>query len=89
MLGKVKNALRVNHVALDEEILDLIESAKMDLRISGVNKIDEIDPLIIRAIIVYCKAHFGFDNTESERFERSYEMLKNHLTLCGDYKDVI
>lgn len=85
MLQKVKDGLRVTHSALDGEILDLIEACKIDLKISGVIKVEETDPLIIRAIIVYCKANFGFDNVASEKFEKSYEMLKNHLALCGDY----
>lgn len=88
MIVKVKEALRVTHSALDTEIIDLIEACKLDLKISGINNITETDPLITRAIIVYCKAHFGFDNSESERFERSYEMLKNHLALCGDYNAI-
>ena len=85
MLQKVKDGLRVTHSALDGEILDLIEACKMDLKISGVVKIEETDPLIIRAIVVYCKANFGFDNVASDKFQESYRLLKNHLALCGDY----
>ena len=85
MLNKVKEALRLSHSALDDEVLDLIEACKMDLKISGIKKIDDTDPLIIRAIIVYCKSEFGFDNADSEKFKSSYEALKTHLALCGDY----
>ena len=85
MLGKAKKALRVTHTALDEEINDLIEAAKYDMKISGVVKQDEKDPLIIRAIITYCKANFGYDNADSEKLKASYESLKSHLSLCGEY----
>ena len=85
MLNKVKEALRLSHSALDDEVLDLIEACKMDLKISGIKKIDDTDPLIIRAITVYCKSEFGFDNADSEKFKSSYEALKTHLALCGDY----
>lgn len=86
MLESVKDALRVNGKDLDIEIQDLIEAAKLDLRISGVNKIDDTDPLIKRAVITYCKAHFGYDDVNlSERFERSYVMLKQHLSLSQEY----
>lgn len=85
MLEKVKNSLRVSGNAFDIEIADLIEAAKLDLKISGVVKISDTDALIQRAIIVYCKANFGYDNTEAERFQNSYDMLKQHLSLAGDY----
>ena len=86
MLETVKETLRVSGNDLDLEMQDLIEAAKLDLRISGVNKIDDTDPLIKRAVITYCKAHFGYDDVNlSERFERSYVMLKQHLSLSQEY----
>ena len=45
------------NAAFDIEILNLIDAAKIELKISGVNKIDETDPLIIRAITLYVKAN--------------------------------
>lgn len=85
MLLKIKQALRISHNALDDEIQDLIDEAKLDLSISGVKKIDEDDILISRAIKIYSKANFGLANDESEKYQKSYESLKNHLALCGDY----
>ncbi|HDR8172023.1 MULTISPECIES: head-tail connector protein [Bacillus] len=89
MLEVVKKALRVSHNALDDEIDDLIEAARTDLKLSGVSGFksnDDTDPLIKRAIIMYTKANFISNAKESERFQLSYNMLKNHLTLAGDYK---
>lgn len=89
MLEVVKKALRVSHNALDDEIDDLIEAARTDLKLSGVSGFkshDDTDPLIKRAIIMYAKANFIADAKEAERFHLSYNMLKNHLTLAGDYK---
>ena len=37
MLDKVKNALRVKTAAFDDEIQDLIDACKADLRLVGVN----------------------------------------------------
>ena len=85
MLEKVKLALRIKSIKLDEEIEDLIEACKIDLSISGVRKIAEEDPLIQRAIIIYCKANFGMDNNDSEKYQKSYDLLKQSLSLCGDY----
>ena len=85
MLEKVRLALRIKSIKLDEEIEDLIEACKIDLSISGVRKINEDDPLIQRAIIIYCKANFGMDNNDSEKYQKSYDLLKQSLSLCGDY----
>lgn len=89
MLDIVKLALRITHNALDAEILDLIEAGRHDLMLSGVSGFksnDDTDPLIKRAIITYTKANFIPDVKEAVRFQSSYDMLKNHLTLAGDYK---
>lgn len=88
MLEDVKTALRVSGDDLNLEIQDLIEAAKADLILSGVHesKVVDTDPLIKRAIIVYCKAHFGYDDPKiTERFEQSYISLKQHLTLSIEY----
>lgn len=88
MLDLVKGALRVttDAPAIISEIENLIESCKIDLKIAGVN-FKENDPLIERAVVFYCKGHFGFDNPEADRFLKSYEMLKQHLSLSGDYRE--
>lgn len=85
MLTSIKLALRIKSSAFDEEITELIESSKIDLQISGITKIKEDDPLIRQAIKTYCKANFGLDNKDSEKYQSSYESLKQHLSLCGDY----
>ena len=85
MLESIKLALRIKSSAFDTEINDLIESAKLDLKISGIVNVVETDPLIVQAIKIYCKANFGLDNKDSEKYQKSYDMLKQHLALCGDY----
>ncbi|RSL32664.1 DNA-packaging protein [Salibacterium salarium] len=87
MLESVKKALRISNNVFDDEVQGLIDAAKMDLEQSGVDPevINEDDPLIKRAVTVYCKAEFGYDNPDAGRFRDSYESLKNHLSLAGDY----
>lgn len=88
MLENIKNALRISGNYHDKEVSDLIESAKADLLLSGVlkSKLNEHDPLIKRAITSYCKANFGYDDTNlSDRFQDSYNSLKTHLTLSVEY----
>ena len=89
MLETVKKALRISHNQLDGDISDIIEAARLDLSLSGVSSLkanDDNDPLIKRAIIVYAKANTETDDAKADRYQKSYDMLKNHLTLAGDYK---
>ena len=44
-----------------------------------------MDPLIKRAITIYVKAHFGWNNPDAERLQQSYNMLKCHLALSQEY----
>jgi len=85
-------ALRINHAKSDDEISDLIAAARYDLCVLGGIKPekvrDETDPLIKRAITSYVKAEFGLDNGDAERYRESYEMLKKHLMLSEEYKEI-
>lgn len=87
LLDEVKTALRISSTATDTEIDDLILAAKADLQLCGLlgEFILVTDALIKRAIVTYCKANFGWDNPEADRFQRSYDMLKNHMSLSLDY----
>lgn len=88
ILNDAKIALRVNNTAFDAEIQDLIDAARQDLILAGIipsKANDDTDPLIKRAIITYCKANFGYDNPDADRLQKSYDMLKMHLTLAEDY----
>lgn len=92
LLEDVKLALRISSSAFDIEVEDLIKAARQDLILSGVSseKVNtDDDPLIKRAITVYCKAHFGYeDPIQAERFMKSYEALKTHIALSREYTEV-
>lgn len=85
MLEKIKLALRIKSNKTDDDILDLIAAAKVDLGLAGVKVIKEDDALIIQAVKLYCKANYGLNNNESEKYSKAYESLKISLALCGDY----
>jgi uncharacterized phage protein (predicted DNA packaging) len=92
MLDDIKTVLRISNTAFDGEINDLIEAARHDLMLSGVSSvkvIDDSDPLIKRAVSTYVKSNFGFDNPDADRFQKSYDMLKQHLTLSSEYTEVV
>lgn len=87
MLEKVKLALRIDDDSLDEDIQDTINAAISDMKLCGVagSKIVETDPLILRAVKVFCKAEFSSDDKEADRYKESYERLRDHLTMSLDY----
>jgi uncharacterized phage protein (predicted DNA packaging) len=88
LLDDIKLTLRISNTAYDSEINDLISAAKADLRLSGIleSKVnDDTDPLIKRAITVYVKTNFGWNNPDAERLQQSYDMLKCHLALSQEY----
>ena len=87
LIDDVKKVLRISSDAFDTEVTDLIEAAKIDLRISGVDVIVETDALIKRAISIYCKANFGYDNADADRLIESYQSLKQHLAVSSDYEE--
>lgn len=93
MREEVKQALRISesNTAFDEEIQTLIDAARLDLIQAGISNdlvnASEPDALIKRAIVTFAKAHFGYDNPEADRFNQAYTMLKQHLSLYGDYQD--
>ncbi len=88
MLNDVKQALRITGNDFDLEVQDLIDAAKADLQLSGVSETkvnDSTDSLIKRAIIIYCRAHFDYDDKAADKLLQSYVMLKTHLTLTEEY----
>lgn len=71
--------------AFDDEIETLIEACLLDLKLSGVEKID--DELVKRAVGIYVKAHFGSENPDREGLIECYKSLKTHLALSEKYGD--
>lgn len=83
---KMRAALRISstNAKITEEIEDCIAACKADMKNDGVKAIDEADKLIIRAITLYCKSEFGYNNN-SEKYRNSYDVLKMRLSLSGEY----
>ncbi len=84
MLTKVKLALRITTDAFDSELEELIEAAKIDLGIAGVDVPEEIDAIVSRAITTYCKLHFG-EPDEYDRLKASYDEQKAQLSMATGY----
>jgi len=84
ILNKVKTALRIVTDDFDDEILDLIQAALLDLGIAGVTNDDTTNALIIRAVTTYCKAHFG-EADQYDRLKASYDEQKAQLSMATGY----
>lgn len=81
ILEQVKVNLRIISDKFDEaEIKPLIEAAKEELKAAGVKEMDMQDPLAQRAIVLYCKANFGFAS-DSEKYMAAYEKLRDAMAL--------
>lgn len=87
MLTRVKLALRITTDLFDSELTDLINAAMLDLGIAGVSG-EEADPLITRAIITYCKIHFGEpSDRDYDRLKASYDEQKAQMSTATGYTD--
>lgn len=85
MLDKVKLALRIATDAFDSEITDLIAAACADLGVVGVEaESTTTDALLTRAIITYCRLHFGSPD-DYDRLRDSYAEQKAQLITCTGY----
>lgn len=86
MLEKVKLALRITTEAFDGEIKDLINAALADLGVAGIDNLDQEDPLIIRAVVTYCRANFGQPD-DYDRMKASYDEQKAILKVATGYTE--
>ena len=85
MLALVKMALRITTTAFDTIISGLIEAACADLGVVGVTATtEESDPLLVLAIITYCRLHFGSPD-DFDRLKKSYDEQKAQLITATGY----
>lgn len=93
LLDKVKVACRVTTTAYDEELTDLITAALDDMDITDINSWqlegqDDLQPLIQKAVITYCKMNFGFTSLTEDQYDRlksSYDEQKSQLLMNSNY----
>lgn len=84
ILGSVRLALRISTINFNDELEELVEAALGDLGIAGVTKQDTDDPLVRRAVITYCKMHFG-EPDDYDRLKKSYDEQKAQLQTATGY----
>lgn len=88
LLDDVKTALRVTSGAYDAEARTLIDAARFELERVGIDPVllaldpetQDLDNALVKsAVVVYAKAHFGYDNGEAERFSASFRRIETDL----------
>lgn len=84
ILPSARLALRVNTTAYDEQILDLLDSALLDMGVAGVVIPSDTDALVKQASITYVRLNFGQPD-DYERLKVSYDEQKAQLSTCTGY----
>lgn len=91
LLEKVKAACRVATPTYNDELTDLIAAALADLGIPDIKPevlTDTPDPLILRAVLTYCKMNFGYcPEDQYARLKASYDEQKSQLLMSSSYTD--
>ncbi|MCK9327756.1 MAG: hypothetical protein M0P69_19835 [Bacteroidales bacterium] len=84
MLEAVKENLRITTTALDTDLQDDIDAALMDLQRVGVDVSDQSQPLIVKAVKLYCRWQQDYMG-KGEQYCKAYTGLMQALSLAGDY----
>ena len=83
LIADIKASLRISSDAFDAEAQMLVDAALYDMERVGVNPAllevsgeGELDNAFVKqAVTAYCKAHFGYDVAEAQRFDDAYRRI--------------
>ena len=83
LLNIVRTSLRRKSTDLDQlELVPLIEAAKADLSAAGVERINDYDPMVQVAVMLYVRWVIERDT----QMRSVYERVKNGMALNGKYR---
>jgi hypothetical protein len=73
-------------------VTDSIAACLADLHVCGVQEPDagdpqELDPLILNAVKLYCKAEYTDDPAKAAAYLERYNGLKSCLMMAGGYRE--
>lgn len=90
MLDACRDALRIPAYVYDydDEIADLIAAARASMRAGGVSPEkakDDSDGTVRLAVKVFCKANFGMDNPDADRYAHTFEELVTLMRGASEY----
>lgn len=85
LLSETKTAMRLTKTEYDPEITRLIDAACADLGIAGITATTATDdPILIQAIITFCRLNFG-SPADYDRLKESYDEQKAQLQTAVGY----
>jgi uncharacterized phage protein (predicted DNA packaging) len=90
MLDKVKQALRISHNFLNNDIRDTIEAARAEMIRSGVSvkaANNDSDQLIVRAIKTFCLGIYESNQKLAEGYQKSWEYQIDNLRKSSSYAE--
>lgn len=87
LLEKARRAARIDGTdKFDADLTDLIEAARLDMGVAGVNPVD--DALTEQAILTYIRIHFGREDPDVyDRLKRSYDEQKAQMQTATGYTE--
>ena len=80
----IRKKLRISTESLDEEIMDNIDTARLDMSRVGISEAVD-DALTDKAVELYCKWQFNYMN-KGEQYEKNYEELRNAMSITEKYR---
>ncbi len=98
LVAAAKIRLRISSSTLDSEVEELVRAAMADMETRGNIDVETLlpetaaasgmNPLAVRAVMLYCKAQFGVANNENEctRYQNCYENTLQQMSLCETYR---
>ncbi len=78
--------LRISSVDFYDEVQGEMQAALSDLGLAGVSKTALDDALVFRAVVTYCKMHFG-EPSDRDWLKKSYDEQKAQLQMATGYTD--
>lgn len=82
---KAKLALRITSNALDDEIEDMVEEARDDMRRLGISEAAFDTPLARRAVIAYCKSQYAPDLAAAENLREVFRVTLDEMRRSAAY----
>lgn len=97
LVPAIKLTLRETSDNFNNEIESYIDGCAANLQTAGVLpsyfsdslNISTVDPQILQAVRFYCLSNYGLYNTDSEKYERSYQSLKALLCTNRRYTEAV
>ena len=93
MLKIIKSRCYISSNLFDEEIQSLIDACILDCIETGIkkevfdaNEDGNYDNLALNCITNYVKAHRGNDRTDTDKYLKMYESIRDKMSLLEDYK---